>query len=399
MTGPTEGGYFHTIVVGGSQAGLAAGYHLARQRVPFVILDAHQRIGDAWRRRWDSLRLFTPARYDGLPGMPFPARPHYFPSKDEMADYLVSYATRFRLPVRTGVRVDRLTHEGGRFVLRAGKQRFEADNVVIAMSLYQDPRVPPFARELRSGITQLHAIEYRNLQQLQAGGVLVVGAGNSGCEIALEAARGGHPTWLAGPDTGHLPFRIEGRAARFVWLPLVLGLAFHRMLTIDTPMGRRKRSQVAEGHGTVLIRIKPKDLDAAGIERVPRMTGVREGKPLLEDGRVLDVTNIVWSTGFEPGWSWIDLPVFGPTGPRQERGVVKELPGLYFLGLPFIYAFSSTMVQGVGRDAEYVAQHIAARRVVGEVEAVPRQLPVQRRAFSAIERTLMLAWGIGSLLG
>ncbi len=357
-----------TIVVGAGQAGLAVGYHLKQLGRPFVILDAHERIGDAWRRRWDSLRLFTPARYDGLPGMPFPAAPHAFPTKDEMADYLATYAGRFALPVRNGVRVDRLTQLAGRFMLRAGEQRFEADNVVIAMSLYQQPRVPAFARELRAGITQLHAIEYRNLRQLQAGGVLVVGAGNSGCEIALEAARGGHPTWLAGPDTGHLPFRIEGLAARLVLQRLILGLAFNHVLTIDTPMGRRVRAKMADGHGMPLIRIKPKEVRAAGIERVARMAGVRDGMPLLADGRVLDVTNVVWSTGFEPGWSWIDLPVFGAAGggPRQDRGVVAEMPGLYFLGLPFIYAASSAMVQGVGRDGEYVARHIATRAAATE---------------------------------
>jgi len=350
-----------TIVVGGGQAGLAVGYHLKQRGHPFVILDAHPRIGDAWRRRWDSLRLFTPARYDSLPGMPFPAAPHVFPSKDAMADYLASYAARFALPVRNGVRVDHLTQIGGRFLLRAGEQRFEADNVVIAMSLYQQARVPAFARELRSGITQLHAIEYRNPRQLQAGGVLVVGAGNSGCELALEAAHGGHTTFLAGPDTGHLPFRIEGLAARLVLQRLILGVAFNHVLTVKTPIGRRMRVKVAQGHGMPLIRIKPKEVAAAGIQRVPRMAGVRDGMPLLEDGRVLNVTNVVWSTGFDPGWSWIDLPVFGPTGPRQERGVVADVPGLYFIGLPFVYAASSAMVQGVGRDAEYVAKHIANR--------------------------------------
>ena len=349
-----------TVVVGAGQAGLAVGHHLKRLGRPFVILDAHPRIGDAWRRRWDSLRLFTPARYDGLPGMPFPAAPHVFPSKDEMADYLESYAARFALPVRTGTRVDHLAQIAGRFMLRAGEQRFEADNVVIAMSLYQRARVPTFARELRSGITQLHAVEYRNTQQLQAGSVLVVGAGNSGCEIALEAARG-HATFLAGRDTGHLPFRIGGLAARLVLQRLILGVAFHHVLTINTPMGRRMRSKAAEGHGMPLIRIRPKEVTAAGIERVPRMVGVRDGMPLLDDGRVLDVTNVVWSTGFEPGWSWIDLPVFGATGPRQERGVATDIPGLYFLGIPFVYAVSSAMVQGVGRDAEYVARHIATR--------------------------------------
>jgi len=349
----------NTVVVGGGQAGLSVGYHLAQRGLPFIILDAHERIGDAWRRRWDSLRLFSPARYDGLAGMPFPAAPHTFPTKDEMADYLEAYAARFRLPVRTGVRVDGLTKDDGRFVLTAGEQRFEADRVVVAMSAYQGPRVPAFAQDLDPAITQLHANDYRNPSQLEDGPVLVVGAGNSGCEIALDAARSGHTTWLSGRDTGHIPFRIEGLAARLVLQRLVLRVAFHHVLTVKTPMGRRMRAKGLH-HGMPLIRIKPKDLAAVGIRRVPRMVGIRGGLPQLEDGRVLEVANVVWSTGFDPRWSWIQLPIFVDGQLVHERGVVTTAPGLYFVGLPFVYSVSSAMVHGVGRDAAYVVRHIAA---------------------------------------
>ena len=210
MTRPSS---YDTIIIGGSQAGLATGYYLQQQGRNFVILDANKRIGDSWRKRWNSLRLFTPARYDGLPGMPFPAPAHAFPTKDEMADYLEAYATRFDLPVRTGVKVDCLSRQGDRFIVTAGDLRFEAEHVVVAMSNWQRPRVPPFAQELDPGIVQLHSSEYQNPSQLRDGGVLIVGAGNSGSEIALETAPG-HPTWLSGRDTGHLPFRIDGVAAR-----------------------------------------------------------------------------------------------------------------------------------------------------------------------------------------
>ena len=179
-------GRIHTIVIGGGQAGLSVGYWLTRMGVPFLILDASARIGDTWRGRWDSLRLFTPARFDGLAGMPFPAHPEYFPTKDEMADYLEAYAARFALPVRSGTRVDRVTREGGRFVVRAGATRFEADNVVVAMASYQEPRVPAFAAELDPSIVQLHSADYRNPSQMAEGDVLLVGAGNSGAEIAFE---------------------------------------------------------------------------------------------------------------------------------------------------------------------------------------------------------------------
>jgi len=350
-----------TVIIGGGQAGLSLGYHLAQRDLPFVILEANQRIGDSWRSRWDSLRLFTPARFDGLAGMPFPAAGHTFPTKNEMADYLEAYVARFALPVRTGVRVDRLSREGGRYVVAAGERRFEADHVVVAMATYQRRRVPVFAQELDPGIVQLHSSDYRNLSQLRDGGVLIVGAGNSGSEIALEVARAGHPTWMSGRDTGHVPFRIEGMAARLVLAQLVLRFLFHRILTTDTPLGRKARPTIVS-RGGPLIRVKPSDLAVAGIQRVPRTTGVRSGLPVLADDRVLDVTNVIWCTGFHPGFSWIDLPVFGADGePVHHRGVVPDEPGLYFVGLHFLYAMSSTMIHGVSRDAEHIAANIAAR--------------------------------------
>lgn len=364
-----------TLVIGGGQAGLAVGYHLARHGRAFVILDAHARIGDAWRRRWDSLRLFTPARYDSLPGMPFPAAPHAFPTKDEMANYLEAYAARFRLPVRTGVRVDALSKDGDWFVATAGALRFEARNVVIAMSAWQRPRVPAFARELRPDIVQLHAGEYQRPSQLRDGAVLVVGAGNSGGEIALDAARG-HPTFLAGRDTGNIPFRIGGWPARLILQRLLLGLFLNHIATVRTPIGRKMRG-LALRQGMPLIRIRPADLAAAGVVRVPRVTGIEKGLPLLDDGRMLDVSNVVWCTGFSPDLSWMHLPnAVAEQGLKHERGVVADEPGLYVVGLGFIYAASSMMVQGVGRDAEYVVRHLVQQREPASPnDAVASRLP------------------------
>lgn len=351
----------HTLVVGGGQAGLSVGYHLRRRGLPFVILEGNPRIGDSWRTRWDSLRLFTPARFDGLAGMPFPAPASSFPTKDEMAAYLETYAARFELPVRTGVKVERLWRRGERYVLEAGDERFEAENVVVAMATYQRRRLPAFAKEIDPGVVQLHSSEYRNPAQLREGGVLVVGAGNSGAEIALEVARGGHPTWMSGRDVGQVPFRIAGLAARLLLLRLVLRVLFHRVLTVDTPIGRKVRPKVVS-RGGPRIRVKSADLAAAGVERVPRVAGVRDGLPVLEGDRVLPVANVIWCTGFHPGFSWIDLPIFGPDGePVHDRGVVAGEPGLYFVGLHFLYALSSTMIHGVGRDAEHISRTIAVR--------------------------------------
>jgi putative flavoprotein involved in K+ transport len=350
---------YDTIVIGAGQSGLATGYFLQQQGQDFVILDANQRIGDSWRNRWDSLRLFTPARYDGLAGMPFPAHPDSFPTKDEMADYLESYAAHFNLPIRTGVRVDHLTRQGSRYLVSAGNLRFQTNNVVVAMATFQEPRIPAFAGDLDPSIRQIHSIDYRSPAQLQDGGVLIVGAGNSGAEIGMEVVRG-HRTWLSGRDTGHIPFRIESTAARLILIRLVLRGLFHRLITIDTPFGRKIRPRMLS-QGGPLVRTKPRDLTTAGVERLPRTVGVRNGLPLLEDGRVLEVANVIWCTGFHPGFSWIDLPIMGEKEPKHERGVVPDQPGLYFVGLNFLYALSSTMIQGVSRDAEYIVRQIVER--------------------------------------
>lgn len=363
--GKTE--FVNTVVIGGGQAGLSVGYCLKEQNVPFVILEAQERVGDSWRKRWDSLHLFTPAMYDSLVGMPFPARSFSFPSKDEMADYLESYAQRFNLPVRSGVKVERLSKSDGKFVVTTGNGSITAENVVVAMSSFQRPRVPSFAGELDPGIRQLHSLEYRRPSQFQDGDVLVVGAGNSGAEIALDASRS-HKTWLAGRDVGHIPFRINGHVARLL-VPFLFRVVFHRILTLDTPMGRKMRQKFS-GKGDTLIRIKPSDLAGAGIERVSRVVGVRNGRPLLEDGRVLDVANVVWCTGFQQSFSWVDLPVFERGEPEQYRGVVAKEPGLYFVGLRFLYSASSTMVHGVARDADYIARAIAHSPSVVESVAV-----------------------------
>lgn len=352
--------YVETLVIGGGQSGLTMGYHLSRRGLPYAIIDANHRIGDAWRNRWDSLRLFTPNRLNGLPGMPFPGGYHWgFPSKDEMADYLESYARRFDIHVETGVRVERLSREGDLFVATAGNRRFEADNVVVAMSSWQKPRIPEFASELDPSIVQLHVAEYRNPGQLQEGGVLVVGAGNSGAEVANELART-HDVWLSGPDTGNIPFRPESVAARIL-MPIIARIIFHRVLTTSTPIGRKVRPTWM-ATGEPLLRVKPRDLAAAGVERVARVTGVQHGQPQLEDGRRIDVANVVWCTGLHPGFSWIDLPVLGPQGPVHHRGIVESEPGLYFLSLKFLYSVSSEQIHGVGRDAAHIADAIAARR-------------------------------------
>jgi len=351
---------YNVIVIGAGQAGLSVGYFLKKNNIDFLILDANERVGDSWRNRWDTLRLFTPARFNGLAGMPFPSDPNYFPTKDEMGDYLEEYAQHFKLPVRNNIKVDGLSREENKYCVTAGDQQFEADHVVIAMSNYQIPKIPAFAKDMNPGIVQMHSFDYRDMTQLQEGSVLVVGAGNSGSELALEAARNDRDVWLAGRDTGHIPFDIEGTLAKLIMVRFVIRFLFHRILTTDTPIGKKVRPKVIS-HGGPLIRNKPKDFVEYGIKRIPKIVAVKNGLPVDENDEVIDVKNIIWCTGFYPAFSWIDIPIFKDKEPNQERGVVKNEPGLYFVGMHFLYSLSSAMIHGAERDAEHVVSTIASR--------------------------------------
>ncbi|MGZ5353558.1 MAG: flavin-containing monooxygenase [Actinomycetota bacterium] len=348
---------FDTVVIGAGQAGLSAGYFLREAGRSFVILDGNARVGDSWRERYDSLRLFTPAWAIRLPGWRFPAKDT--PTKDELGDYLEAYAARFSLPVEHGVRVDGVRRDGDGFVVTAGDRTFRAADVIVATGANRDARVPALAAELDPAIVQLHSTTYRNPSQLRDGGVLVVGSGNSGADISLEVSAT-HPTWLSGPVRGHIPFDIDTWFSRNVAFHLVRFIGLH-VLTIRTPIGRKARVTSAM-RGDPLVRVKPKWLDAAGVRRVGKTVAVRDGRPVPEDGTVPDVANVIWCTGFRHDLSWIDLPIFGEDGtPAHERGVVTGEPGLYFVGLPFQYSMGSEVLPGVPRDAEYVVRHLVRR--------------------------------------
>jgi putative flavoprotein involved in K+ transport len=350
---PTRVERFDTIVIGGGQAGLAAGHHLAARDVDFVILSDETRVGDNWRTRWDSLRLFTPARYSGLPGMPFPAPPDHLADKDEVADYLERYAARFDLPVRLESRVRSLSHDGERFTVSVddGDALLEAENVIVATGAARQPRIPTLAARLAPTIHQLHSSHYRNPFELPEGPVLVVGAGNSGAQIALELARY-RKVWLAGRDTGHLPRRLLGRDL-FDWFWPIMGRA-----TADTRLGKRLRAQRG---GDSLIGIPERTLRQSGVTRVARVDDARGGLPLC-GSTALQPSVVVWCTGFDPDYSWITMPVFDDAGhPKHRRGVSTELPGLFFLGLRFQHRMRSSLLGGVGEDAAFIAERVVER--------------------------------------
>jgi putative flavoprotein involved in K+ transport len=369
-----ESTYVDTVVIGGGQAGLIAGYELARRGREFVILDAHDRVGDAWRTRWDSLRLFTPGRNCDLPGLRFTGHRSLAPTKDEMADYLERYAAHHKLPVRSGVCVTGLGRAGELFRITTTAGEFTASNVVVATGSYREAKVPAFADELDAHIVRIHSSDYLNPGQLQPGGVLLVGAGNSGADISLDVV-GSHPTWLAGPKVAHIPPDIDKLFARHV---VVRGVRFvqRNVLCLRTPIGRKAAPKL-RGKATPLIRQKPKWLAAAGVERVGRVVGVHDGLPQLDDGQVLDVTNVIWCTGFRHDFPWIDLPGFDSHGsPLHTRGVSNEVAGLYFIGLEFQYALASASLFGVARDATYVVKQLVKR--------VPARSADEHDALSAV---------------
>jgi len=350
------------VVIGAGQAGLATGYFLKRREIDFTILDAHRRIGDSWRNRWETLRLFTPAFCSGLPGMPFPAADRdHLPTRDEAADYLESYAGRFNLPVETDTSVKSVRRADGRYLVETSRGPIETEHVVVATGAFQAPNVPTFAAELEPGIAQLHSSRYVNAESVRRGDVLVVGAGNSGTQIAtdIREAEPMRRVWLSGRNTGRLPRRLLGRDI-FRWLaPTIL------RIRVDSRMGRIIRARSA-GRGDPVFADAHARMVASGVERVGRTVGVNEGRPVIQldaGERVLDVASVVWCTGYRPDFSWIEgLPVDERGVPRHRRGEVAGWPGLYLVGLHFLARLSSALMGGVGSDARHVAERVAARQ-------------------------------------
>jgi putative flavoprotein involved in K+ transport len=341
---------FDVIVIGAGQAGLAMGYLLARQGRRFVILDGADSVGAAWRDRWDSLVLFTPRRYDGLPGLAFPGDPDGYPTRDEVIAYLERYAATFELPVELGSAVRSLQAVDGHFVAELEDRRLEADQVVVATGPFQVPRVPALAEGLAPEVFQTHSTGYRRPDDLPKGSVLVVGGGNTGFQIAKELSATRPVQLSVGSRQKPLPQRLLGRDL-FWWLTN-LGLL---RKTVDSRIGRRMRER------DVLVGSSPRELKRRfGVALRPRLVGASGRTVGFADGSELDVDAVVWATGFRPDYTWIDVPVADPDGRVLHRRGVTDTPGLYFLGLTWQHTRGSALLGWVKDDAEFVVERIDA---------------------------------------
>jgi putative flavoprotein involved in K+ transport len=341
------------VVVGGGQAGLAASYYLTRAGIEHLVLDAERRVGDAWRRRWDSLELFSAACYSALPGLPFPGDPEHFPGKDEVADYLESYAQTFQLPVKLQTPVRSLQAVAGGYRVDTDAGAYQGQQVIVATGAYQQPVVPPLAAKLGDGVVQVHSAAYRSPEQLAADQVLVVGSANSGVGIAEDLAASHRVQLSRGQRLPWLPRRLLGKSLH--WWGDHLGL-----LTASLEGSWRGRTQ----RGDLLIGTSLRQLARRGVQLAGRTVDAEGRTVRFADGRTLPVEAIVWATGFRSDYSWIGVPVLDGRGLPVHRRGVTDAPGLYFLGMHNQYSRGSSLIGFVRHDAYFIVERVCQRLAV-----------------------------------
>jgi putative flavoprotein involved in K+ transport len=361
----TTAGPLDILVIGAGQAGLVMGYELARRGLDFAIVDARPEVGDSWRARWTSLKLFTAAQYNDLPGKRFPAAADTYPSKDDVADFLRDYAAELELPIRLNTKVTGLTRNGAGYVAETPDGEIRAERVVVATGPFQAPFIPAVASELDPRIAQLHSVEYRDPDSLPEGRVLVVGGANTGCQIALELSATRDVEIAVGDRLPTVPQRPMGRD--IWWWGEKLGIT---RVTVDSRIGRRMSQRdvvIGGGH---------KELRRNGVNVRPRVTGATNGSVRFADDSEAEYDVVIWATGFRIDHSWIDVP-----GAKDEKGRVKHdrgvtaSPGLYLLGLSWQYRRTSALLGWVADDAAYLAEQIAS---TNGSEARSRSAPAER---------------------
>jgi putative flavoprotein involved in K+ transport len=354
--------HFDVAVLGAGQAGLAVGYFLARQGRRFVIVEAADSIGAAWRTRWSSLVLFTPRRYSGLPGLLFPGDPDGYPTRDEVLAYLQHYAETFELPVRLHSPVRRLGMADGDFELELDDGRITADQVVVATGPFQAPSIPPIAGQLAPHVFQIHSTGYMEPSDLPPGTVLVVGGGNTGYQIAEELSATHRVCLAVGSRQTPLPQKFLGRDL-FWWLTKT-GLI---KKTVESRIGQRLQ------HRDKLIGSSEREIRRRGVELKARVTGASGRMVTFADGSTLDVDAVIWATGYRSEHSWIDAPIFDSAGRVHHRRGVTDVSGLYFLGLTWQHTRGSALIGWVEDDAEFIAEEIDTRARRREVERESRE--------------------------
>lgn len=346
---------WNTVIIGGGQAGLASGYFLKGMSEDFVILDAQERPGDSWRGRWDSLHTFTPAWLNGLPGMEFPGPRAAFPSKDQVADFLASYKTTYQLPVVYHSKVTGLNKTATGFEIKIKDKTLYANNIIVATGSYAIPKTPVIAKKLSPEINQLHSSAYKSPLLLPEGDTLVVGAGTSGLQIAMDLLSQERKVYFAGKPPFRIPdFVFKYFEKQFVWFAT-------NILNSGTPIGRKAGYSLrTKGKAAPLINISAEQVEKSGAIHLPRLQNVREGWPVTDDDKRIRAKNIIWATGFLPDYSWINIPgILDNNGyPLAKRGVSTSQTGLFFVGSLFQYGLTSTWIAGVGRDAEFISLKI-----------------------------------------
>ncbi|WP_299093595.1 NAD(P)-binding domain-containing protein [uncultured Metabacillus sp.] len=338
---------YNTIIVGAGQAGLAMGYYLRDMTNSFLLIESHARVGDSWRLRYDSLRLFTPRSHSALPGMSLPGDQNGYPTKDEVADYLEEYAKKFNLPVKLNTKITKVSKEEDNFhIITNSGEEFLTKNLIIATGPFQKPSIPDFSDKIPNDIFQIHSAHYKNPSQLKDGTTLVVGGGNSGMQIAAELSSTRDVYLSLGKKPKFLPYQVFNKS--IFWWFSVLGIS---KLTVDSKPGQfLKKNDPIIGKEIIPL------VKEGKVKMLPRTTGFSDQKIKFENGNEIQPKNIIWATGFKPDYDWLDISnIFDEKGnPIHERGVTKE-PGLFFIGLSWQYRRGSALLLGVGEDAKYLA--------------------------------------------